>query len=67
VPKFGLATPLKVKDIRAYPNRSALLDITPTTITQRKHKGNKTSNTEVVHHQYDIEKPEALYDSENYG
>lgn len=43
VPKFGLATPLKVRNMRAYPNRSPLLDITPS-LTHRKPK--KSSNTD---------------------
>lgn len=66
VPKFGLATPLKVRNVRANPSRSALHDITPTTLTQRKHKAGKNSNTEVVPIPANVEK-QALYDAEDHA
>jgi hypothetical protein len=56
-----MATPLKLKNNVGYPSRSALLDITPIATTDRKSKGINTSNTEVVHHQFNIEKSKALF------
>lgn len=66
IPLLSLTTPLKVRNVRANPSRSALLDITPTAVTHRKTKAKANYNSDMKNQKLFMT-PKTMAESRNQG